>query len=938
MIKKFISLLITFVFLLSQPLVVFAQPEAWQAQESPSAGGLGFFEYRTLRTGADEPVYFMRGLTGVMQVTRNAIWLTQLEASAPRGKGDHPAESRRGVHLKITFPGASSHASLTAEQRMPGHVSILSGNDPSAWAANLPLWGAVRYSDLLPGVDLVIRSTETGFTWELETQTGADASGLRLHVQGANGLKGDAAGALAQTDLGELRLPSLVWKGADISNQDASSAVDSGRMEIRPVGEAADLTALDPSAKLAYSTFLGGSNWDVAHDVAVDSSGAAYLVGETASIDFPTTPGAFDTSLNGTDVFAVKLTPGASLSYATYIGGSSQETGWSVAVENGVAYIGGETSSTNFPVTDATNLFAGGNTDAFALALNGSGTGLVYSRLLGGTDDDRGYGIAVESGAAYLTGITYSSDFPGGGNHGSGDVFVVKLNANGTINYALIDGGNQVDAGFGIAVRNGAAWVTGQTWSGNFAGGVLGLDDAFVMNLSTSGTMTMAHTYGGLGEDDGEDITVSSGGDVYITGLTRSSDFPFTEGVFNGVQDAYLLKVSQANTLVYATPLGGSGEDEGKAVVTDALGGVIVTGMTQSTDFPVTSSAYQTIYAGNGDGFVTRYLLTSTNPGHRAYSSFIGGIGHDESNSVGVDASLFAYLTGYTQSADYPTTSDGLYRTLNGTQDAFLSVIATGPVPTVTILKTTNNEDAHVAPGPYVPVGNAITWRYNVTNTGEVAVTNVKVTDDKGVSVTCPKTNLAPAESMTCSATGTAVKGQYSNLGIVTADTPYNTTVSDADVSHYFGADPKSELVKKTNGSDANSTPGIYLLEGSNVNWTYEVTNSGNVDLTNVQVVDDNGTPGNSSDDILICTIPTLAAGATDSTTCHLEGTAQAGQYTNIAVVTGTAPDSLGTVTDNDPSNYFGSAPALTLVKKTNDTHITTAPGPYLTVGSSVTW
>ncbi len=246
----------------------------------------------------------------------------------------------------------------------------------------------------------------------------------------------------------------------------------------------------------------------------------------------------------------------------------------------------------------------------------------------------------------------------------------------------------------------------------------------------------------------------------------------------------------------------------------------------------------------------------------------------------------------------------------------------------IDIEKATNGEDADTAPGPYIPVGDAVTWTYVVTNTGNVTLTDVAVSDDQLGAVSCPKTTLAASESMTCTASGTAVAGQYANIGTATGTTPAQTTVTDSDPSHYFGSAPAIEIEKATNGEDADAAPGPYIPEGDPVTWTYVVTNTGNVTLTDVAVTDDQGV-------VVSCPQTTLAVG--ESMTCTASGIAVAGQYANIGTVSGTPPVGAA-VSDEDPSHYFGSAPAIEIEKATNGEDADTAPGPKIPLGDPVTW
>jgi len=263
------------------------------------------------------------------------------------------------------------------------------------------------------------------------------------------------------------------------------------------------------------------------------------------------------------------------------------------------------------------------------------------------------------------------------------------------------------------------------------------------------------------------------------------------------------------------------------------------------------------------------------------------------------------------------------------TVDLIVDVLGYFAEPGIRLVKSTNGEDANSPPGPSISTGSPVSWQYQVTNTGEVVLTNVTVTDDRGVAVFCPKTTLQPGESMTCTGNGVAQACQYSNVGTVTAKTPGGLTVSDDDPSHYFGTTQAGiSITKRTNGQDANTPPGPQVEVGSNVSWTYVVTNTGDVTLTGVAVTDDQGVT-------VACPKTSLAAG--ESMTCSASGTAVAGQYSNVGTVTGTAPCG-SLVTDDDPSHYLGVQGSITLKKSTNGQDADTPPGPQIQVGNPVQW
>jgi uncharacterized repeat protein (TIGR01451 family) len=255
----------------------------------------------------------------------------------------------------------------------------------------------------------------------------------------------------------------------------------------------------------------------------------------------------------------------------------------------------------------------------------------------------------------------------------------------------------------------------------------------------------------------------------------------------------------------------------------------------------------------------------------------------------------------------------------------------TGVQPGIDIEKATNGDDADLAPGPFIPVGDSVTWTYVVTNTGDATVNDIVVTDDQGVVVTCPAATLAPGASMTCTAPVAAAEpGQYENLATVTgfSETEPTVPVQDSDPSHYFGEDAGVTIVKTVNGEDANEPPGPVVTVGDQVTWRFLVTNTGNVPLE--WTVTDPDVPD------ITCPGITLAPG--ESTECFATGPAEAGQQTNTATVTGTNPESGTIVTDDDPANYFGAAASIDIEKLVDGEDADEPPGPVIPVGSTVEW
>ena len=248
----------------------------------------------------------------------------------------------------------------------------------------------------------------------------------------------------------------------------------------------------------------------------------------------------------------------------------------------------------------------------------------------------------------------------------------------------------------------------------------------------------------------------------------------------------------------------------------------------------------------------------------------------------------------------------------------------------IDIEKATNGVDADTPTGPMIPAGNTVTWTYVVTNTTNVDLTGITVTDSDIGPISCPVDTLAPGASTTCTATGVATAGQYANEGTATGTDPLGATHDDTDPSHYYGTVTGGiDIEKATNGVDADTPTGPMIPAGNTVTWTYVVTNTTNVDLTGITVTDSDIGP-------ISCPVDTLAPGA--STTCTATGVATAGQYANEGTATGTDP--LGaTHDDTDPSHYYGTVTGgIDIEKATNGVDADTPTGPMIPAGNTVTW
>jgi clostripain len=518
------------------------------------------------------------------------------------------------------------------------------------------------------------------------------------------------------TTIGELTMPLLTVEGTTPKDQPAISELERGIFEVTsPFLTSTSLFPHSPigASDLFYSTFLGGSSNDYGYSIAVDEGKATYVTGGTWSPDFPTIPGTIGDYNGNSDVFIVKLDAmGHDLNYATFLGGGQSDEGFAVDVDStGAAYVTGSTASTDFPATqNAFDSTYNGGGDTFVVKLNTFGNQIAYATFLGGSGYDSGYshGIAVDTtGAAYVTSGTDTGDFPitmtafDTTFNGVKDAFVAKLNQEGSqLLYSTFLGGSNYDEGFAVDVDStGAAYVTGWTNSSDFPTTPSAFDttlngnfDAFIVKLNTTGNLLYATFLGGsLGGDVGKDIAVGKAGTVCVSGLTASFDFPTTSGAFdttpNEGGDAFVAKLNSLGSgLIYSTFLGGRKRDESLSIAVNGSGEAYVAGFTESSDFPITLGAFDMTLNGASDAFVAKINEFGS---VLLYATFLGGNSGDYGRGIAFDRDGAAYVTGSTSSSDFPTTSGSYDTTFNGGDaDAFVTKLAMGSGPTPTSTST----------------------------------------------------------------------------------------------------------------------------------------------------------------------------------------------------------------------------------------------------------
>lgn len=669
----------------------------------------------------------------------------------PFGGGLDQPEARRRHTLTLEFVGANPAVKPVGNGLTPAVVSYFTG-PRDQWKTGLKTYSKLVYPDLWPGIDLVYSGTVNQLKSAFLVKPGADLEQIRLAYRGATAVWVDEAGELEVStpvrrfhDGKPYVYQEIDGRRVEVSASFALKGTGSSDTHRSPLAsyeygfrvgsyDHSRPLVLDPAIFL-YATYIGGGGDDRGLGIAVDSSGNAYVTGQTP------------TFANGVDAFVAKINAaGTGLVYLDLIGGVSFDAGFDIAVDGaGNAYVTGATSSDEFtfPVFGGPDLtYNGGGSDAFVAKINAAGTALVYSGYIGGSGFDFAEGIALDSsGNAYVEGPTNSSEStfpvtvgPDLTANGRFDIFVTKVKAipnnpvvTNNFGYCGYIGGAGDDIGiFGrfatsghIAVdASGNAYISGMTESdetsfpnGNGFASLPGLpgpdqthngqSDAFVVKVKADGTgLVYAGYIGGRADDFGFGMAVDGAGNAYLTGNTKSSEatFPVIGGpdlTYNGGTDAFVAKVKADGTgLVYCGYIGGSKFDQGLGLALDSFGNVYVIGHTHSSEgtFPVIGGpdlTYNGLHS-HGDAFVVKVKAVPNDPvvtNNFVYCSYIGGAGEDAAFWVAVDSLGNAYVVGDTESDEttFPNGNGlgslpglpGPDQTHNGGSDAFVVKIGT---------------------------------------------------------------------------------------------------------------------------------------------------------------------------------------------------------------------------------------------------------------------
>jgi hypothetical protein len=786
---------------------------------------------------ADPQVNFLSHGSGYTLFLTPTEAVLGLQSSTSAGQAPTPA-----TVLRMQLIGANGASLGTGLDQQVTRSNYLIGNDPSQWRTNIANYGRVEYRNVYPGVDIVYYGNQRRLEYDFLLAPGADPGLIALDFQGAQDIGLNADGNLIlHTPGGDVVEDApVLYQGSGVGRQlVAGHYVLEGNGRIGfSVGayDSSRSLVIDPA--LSYATYLGGAGIDYASGIALDSDGNAYVVGRTQSSDFPTTPGAYQTSGGGpytSNAFVAKLNAdGTALIYSTYLGigdcGAS-----AIAVDGaGDAYVVGYTYG-NFPTTPgAFQTSFGGGQDAFITELNGTGTALIYSTYLGGSGYDSASAIAVDgAGDAYVAGQTLSSsDFPTtpgafqtSGIQGESSAFVTELNTTGAalVYSTYLGAGTQGLVGSsGIAVDSaGDAYVAGRTSANYFpitpgayqtqfqGGGVPFTTDGFVVKFNATGTGLLYATYwSGAYGGNANAIAVDSAGNAYVAGGV----YPNSGGFAGGV-DGLVTELNATGTgALFSTTVDSADSTN--------LTGIVITG---------TGNAYVAGYqrfAGVGGGYYDGLVAELNDTGTLTYQQSL--VGPTQAYAIAVDSGGDAYVVGYTSSTDFAT--PGAYQaSYAGNGDAFVAKVPA--LQTITVVECSNTSAVY---------GEPITFTATVTD----ALTGLPVTSGS-VSFTDSNSNVfgtAPVDSSghatlttsTLNAGGELVRADFGGSALyrISSSQYLQLSIAQAQVSTQVttSPDPSAPGQAVTITATVTVNPPGGWVPGGTVTFIFKTTVTRNLD------------------------------------------------------------------------------------------------------------
>ena len=602
--------------------------------------------------------------------------------------------------LKLEWIGGNREPIMHEKERLPGVTNYFLGSEPKDWYTNIPTYRRVEYQEVYPGVDLAFYGSQHQLEYDILLKPGASLDSVRLRFNGATRIEVDTAGDLVlSTQTGEIhqKKPLVYQNVAGVKRALTARYILKRNLVGFKVDHYDQTRPLVIDPVLSYSSYFGGPDTETVTGMAMDASGNVYLTG-TADIGLPTTAGAFQPQpvTQCPCGFVVKFNAQLnSVMYSSFVWGTNP-TG--IAIDSsGSAYItGGAGSSLATPGAFQTR--PGGQLDAFVAKLNATGSALLYLTYLGGSANEYAGGIAVDTaGNAYVTGTTMSPDFPVTPGAvqtryaGAGDAYISKVSPDGkSLIYSTYFGYIGSDLGTAITVDPfGYAYVTGRIHY--CPNDICGVDyDAFVVILDPLGNGVFGIPIYGSAYDSGVAITLDSAGNIYVAGVTDSTDLIVSPDAFqkqlNGQQDGFVAQIDTLGNLAYVSYFGASGmvidDPFGhtvkpltflQAIAVDANQNVSIIGFTAGM-----IALKNPIQSVNGaqTAFVSKLSLSQSASSALLFSSYLGGTGDEMAAGIALDPNGNIVIAGSTHSTDFPVTPSGAQKANGGGQsDAFIARI-----------------------------------------------------------------------------------------------------------------------------------------------------------------------------------------------------------------------------------------------------------------------
>lgn len=670
-------------------------------------------------TQADSSVkYYVNTMYGTAYVTDDGIYHSITGENATLVVKEEFLDEQGQV---ITFQP-------TGSEKGTAKVDFYIGNDSSKWVTGQSTWNSISLGEIYPGINVLLKAHGGNVEKIFQIAPGANPDNIKIRVTGADNINIDADGNLnLQSTVGDVQLSKPTAYQDDEKIETNYTLNDNTYGFQTATYNTTKTLTIDPILK--YSTFFGGQTEDYGNAITIDKNGDMYITGSSFDFlsgphdkTFPTTPGAYQTSNQGAaDPFISKIRPNgngtADLLYSTIIGGSGGDIGEDIAVdEEGNIYITGWTRYQDFPTTNGAYQTSGSYYTYYAfvvkMAPNGNGTAdILYSTLIGSTAyNGGGCGIDVDiNGNIYITGNTDGVDWHTTNGayqpsiQGGCDAFVAEIAPNGNgaadLLYSTYIGGTDNDIGKEIVVdSSGKVFIAGNTNSTDFPTFAknpwgpyrttnYGQQEVFVCELVPNGggksDMLYSSYIGGTGYDEIAGIALDQYGYIYIAGTTDSTDFPTTSTAYQttnkGCFSVFIAKIADngwgETDLRYSTYLGGTYNDNAADMALDSSGNIYITGATDSVDFPVKPGSV----TKQGICYMTKLVPNGIDTYRLGYTTFFGGTRNEHPNGIAVDNNGNIYIVGWTISNDFPITN-GAYQTINNQAlgDAFVCKFSEG--------------------------------------------------------------------------------------------------------------------------------------------------------------------------------------------------------------------------------------------------------------------